>query len=172
MRADPGCGPLGLIFMSLMLAVWFSVGIAIPSSAQETEPSDSATLTDPDLKNPIPRESSSGAGGRQAHITYKTPYEFHLTTATVALGVLMAGLICVLSLRGVVHTEVLRTFLLVMIIFSALFLIVAGYSEKQTAPVFGLLGTILGYMFGRAVGPEQSTTPPPSQKDPPTTNGD
>jgi len=44
---------------------------------------------------------------------------------------------------------VTRFFGFPLIIFGALFLIVAGYSDQQVAPVFGLLGAIAGYLFGR-----------------------
>ncbi|HTP37580.1 MAG TPA: hypothetical protein VMI76_04350 [Methyloceanibacter sp.] len=122
----------------------------------------------PDLANPVPTGASNDQDADQdkpkAYITYKTPYEFYLTAITVVLGVLMAVLLSVLGLRPAVHTEILRA--LVMIVFSALFLIVAGYSEKQTAPVFGLLGTILGYMFGRSVDSDRAPPPAPSPEPP------
>jgi len=36
-----------------------------------------------------------------------------------------------------------------LIIVAGLFLIVAGYSDSQIAPVIGLLGTIVGYLLGK-----------------------
>jgi ABC-type xylose transport system permease subunit len=44
--------------------------------------------------------------------------------------------------------RLLRAFALVLIIVAAVFLIVAGYTEQQIAPVMGLLGTIAGYLLG------------------------
>jgi len=38
---------------------------------------------------------------------------------------------------------------IILIIVSSIFLITAGYSEKQITPVIGLLGTIAGYLLGR-----------------------
>ncbi len=46
--------------------------------------------------------------------------------------------------------SLLRSFGTVIIIIAAVFLIVAGYSEKQIAPVIGLLGTIAGYLLGKS----------------------
>lgn len=123
-----------------------------------------STAADPELENAPPAQktdSQSGAeSGPTAYITYKTPYEYHLTIITVVLGVGMAASLLALHYLGPVGPEVLRALLLIMIVFAALFLIVAGYSEKQTAPVFGLLGTILGYLFGRTVA-EAAAQPPP-----------
>jgi len=154
-------------FGLLLLTICFFVSIEAfspsPSLALDQAP---AVLAGPpmarDLANPVPTGASNDQDADQdkpkAYITYKTPYEFYLTAITVVLGVLMAVLLSVLDLRPAVHTEILMAFLLVMIVFSSLFLIVAGYSEKQTAPVFGLLGTILGYMFGRSVDSDRATT--------------
>jgi uncharacterized membrane protein HdeD (DUF308 family) len=56
---------------------------------------------------------------------------------------------------------VLRVFGTVLIIVGALFLVVAGYTDKQMAPVMGLLGTLAGYLLGKTPsekdrGPEKS----------------
>jgi len=61
--------------------------------------------------------------------------------------------------------EFVRAFMVVTIVFGALFLVVAGYSDEQTAPVFGLLGTIIGYIFGRyqsAATESEDGGPPPA----------
>ena len=44
--------------------------------------------------------------------------------------------------------DVLKVFGTILIVVAAVFLIVAGYSEKQIAPVIGLFGTIVGYILG------------------------
>jgi polyferredoxin len=87
----------------------------------------------------------------------KTPYEFFLCLITVALGIAMMLLLVVMYWRAGPSEEFIRAFIVITVIFAALFLIVAGYNEKQTAPVFGLLGTILGYVFGKVASPV--TTP-------------
>jgi hypothetical protein len=43
-----------------------------------------------------------------------------------------------------------RHFLVLVVVMTAVFLLVLGYDEQQVAPAFGLLGTILGYIFGKA----------------------
>lgn len=46
--------------------------------------------------------------------------------------------------------QILKVFGSVLIVVAAVFLIVAGYSEKQIAPVIGLLGTVAGYILGKS----------------------
>ena len=45
---------------------------------------------------------------------------------------------------------VLRVFGTILILVATIFLIVAGYSSTQIAPAMGLLGTIAGYLLGKA----------------------
>jgi len=45
--------------------------------------------------------------------------------------------------------SVLRSFGIMLIITSAVFLVVAGYPANELVPVIGLLGTIAGYLLGR-----------------------
>jgi hypothetical protein len=67
---------------------------------------------------------------------------------------LIALVILALVGRGAgLSVDFTKTFVLVIIIFAALFLITAGYSDQQAAPVYGILGTILGYLFGRTDRP-------------------
>jgi len=47
--------------------------------------------------------------------------------------------------------QILRTFGILVIIFAAVFLVIAGYSDTQITPVIGLLGTIAGYLLGRKI---------------------
>lgn len=54
---------------------------------------------------------------------------------------------------------ILRVFGTVLIITGALFLVVAGYTDKQVAPVMGLLGTLAGYLLGKG-----GSDAPPSSK--------
>jgi hypothetical protein len=125
-----------------------------PANAPPPGSSDTAERRGNAPPPATPAASAGTSEGPRIYWTYKTPYEYYLAGITVALGVLMAALVCMLSFKRELNGEIIRTFLLVVIVFSALFLIVAGYSEKQTAPVFGLLGTILGYMFGRTTNVE------------------
>jgi len=52
--------------------------------------------------------------------------------------------------KGHEVNSILRVSALPLIIISATFLIVVGYSQEQIAPVMGLLGTVAGYLLGSA----------------------
>lgn len=54
---------------------------------------------------------------------------------------------------------ILKMFGTILIICIAAFLIVAGYDDKQIAPVIGLLGTIAGYLLGSHSKDEKKTEP-------------
>ena len=51
---------------------------------------------------------------------------------------------------------------LTLVIVAGLFLIVAGYSQNQAAPMMGLLGTVAGYLLGKEGALVSSTAPPAS----------
>lgn len=55
---------------------------------------------------------------------------------------------------------ILRVFGTVLIITGALFLVVAGYTDKQMAPVMGLLGTLAGYLLGKGGSDEPPSAGP------------
>jgi hypothetical protein len=44
--------------------------------------------------------------------------------------------------------SIVRAYGLILILSFSLLLVIAGYSKDQTAPVFGLLGVIAGYLLG------------------------
>jgi hypothetical protein len=75
----------------------------------------------------------------------------------LSLGVLLFGLI-ILGLQVGLMFKVgkgwgpnsIRISGLTLVIISGLFLITAGYSQDQIAPMVGLLGTIAGYLLGKS----------------------
>lgn len=75
---------------------------------------------------------------------------FILSCALLAFGLVVLFLIGYLIKVGKDPEDLLRSFGTVLIIIAAVFLIVAGYSEKQIAPVIGLLGTVAGYLLGKS----------------------
>ena len=74
---------------------------------------------------------------------------------TVSASILLFGaftiVIAALLIKWGHNSEsTLRVLGTITIIFASIFLIVAGYSDKQIAPVMGLLGTIAGYLLGKS----------------------
>jgi hypothetical protein len=73
-------------------------------------------------------------------------------SATVLLfGFLTLCLAAYVIRRGHPWEAVLKIFGMVLIVVLTVFLIVAGYDDKQIAPAMGLLGTIAGYLLGKDV---------------------
>lgn len=131
------------------------------ASAEPTEPAAAEPTVEDGpggFVNPTPpSQNANGATGelvddegRRYFITYKTPWEFYLVAMTVTLGVLVAAIYSFMLIKKAMTPTGNRTFLLILVVFGALFLIVAGYSDDQLAPVFALLGSIVGYLFGRS----------------------
>ena len=81
-----------------------------------------------------------------------------ISSAVLLFGVFAIVISALLIKWGKSSEAVLRIVGTIMIIVAALFLVVAGYSDKQIAPVMGLLGTIAGYLLGKSTGDDK--TPP------------
>ncbi|EKE76147.1 hypothetical protein [Gallaecimonas xiamenensis] len=71
-----------------------------------------------------------------------------LSIIILVFGITVFGFMAHLIKKGHDANEVLRVCALPLIITSATFLIVVGYSQQQIAPVMGLLGTVAGYLLG------------------------
>ena len=72
-----------------------------------------------------------------------------ISSVVFGFGIFVILIAAFLIRSGKGAESVLRVLGTILIIFAALFLVVAGYSDKQIAPVMGLLGTIAGYLLGR-----------------------
>ncbi|WP_444904763.1 hypothetical protein ACJJIU_08165 [Microbulbifer sp. CnH-101-E] len=77
--------------------------------------------------------------------------------AVLLIGILFALIVAYLISKDKNPGDVLRACGTILIIISAIYLVVAGYSEEQIAPVIGLLGTIAGYILGKSTGREHSS---------------
>ena len=76
-----------------------------------------------------------------------------ISTVVLAFGLLVIMICAWLMRSGRQSSEaILRVFGTVLIITGSLFLVVAGYTDKQMAPVMGLLGTLAGYLLGKSPG--------------------
>ncbi|KEF42524.1 MAG: hypothetical protein ER33_05600 [Cyanobium sp. CACIAM 14] len=75
-----------------------------------------------------------------------------MSGAVLAYGLIVL-LLAAVAARAIRNPElIIRLFTTVLIINSAVFFIVAGYSSQQIAPAFGLLGTMAGYVLGKSQG--------------------
>lgn len=93
--------------------------------------------------------------GVRYYLTTKTQYEFWLALMTVVIGLSAMALVCFCFLfsnhLAPKTDDFVKLFAFVVVVFSAMFLIAVGYNDSQTAPVYSLLGTIIGYIFGREI---------------------
>lgn len=87
----------------------------------------------------------------QSDAMTQSAYDSSFLLSCIVMGFGVFVLMCITYLiRSDRQIEtLLRPFGTILIIIAAVFLIVAGYSENQIAPVIGLLGTIAGYVLGR-----------------------
>lgn len=85
------------------------------------------------------------------------------TEIYLSIIVLLFGLILVMSTVYIAHRkntgwdqEATRLFAFSVVITTGLFLMTAGYNSEQVAPMFGLLGTIVGYLLGKSTIKDES----------------
>jgi uncharacterized membrane protein len=71
-----------------------------------------------------------------------------ISASVLVFGFFIMLLATILLSRGTTSHDILKLFGTMIIVISAVFLVVAGYSDTQIAPVIGLLGTIAGYLLG------------------------
>lgn len=143
--------------LKLLMGILLLLLVALcgPAIAQSSDvPDNKVPKTETaENNNQYPTEGTSVQTGREdlptGYITYKTPYEYYLVIVTVGTLLVILIALVAISWRTGLTPHFSRTFTIVVVVFAALFLIAAGYSDKQAAPVYALLGSIVGYLFGR-----------------------
>lgn len=104
------------------------------------------------------------------YITYKTPWEKWLNVMALLMALAFSGLYVALHwlTKDATDDGPARGLILIFVIGSAVFVLTAGYDDKQAAPLYGLLGTLVGYLFGRSTSerrPEPAGGAPAEKKD-------
>src|ERR1700741_958411 len=85
-------------------------------------------------------------------------FQLKLTILVTAFGIF--GLIFVAwGFRSAVATDTEKILRVVIVVCASLILIAGGYSTNQTAPAFGLFGSIIGYILGSANRQTPGNTP-------------
>lgn len=79
-----------------------------------------------------------------------------MSAALLIFGVIVLAMATAVIRSGKKTDAVIKVFGTVLIVIVSVFLVVAGYSETQIAPVMGLLGTIAGYILGKDSSNEQN----------------
>lgn len=78
--------------------------------------------------------------------------ELYLSFAVLVFGLIVLGLQMGIMLKAGKGwgPNAIRICGLTLVIIAGVFLITAGYSQDQIAPMVGLLGTIAGYLLGKS----------------------
>lgn len=127
--------------------------VAIPSNFNQppSPAGDGSAQTKAEAQQP----GTVVINGVRYYLTTKTQYEFWLALMTVVIGLAAMALVCFCFLfsnhLAPKTDDFVKLFAFVVVVFSAMFLIAVGYNDSQTAPVYSLLGTIIGYIFGREI---------------------
>ena len=88
-------------------------------------------------------------------------FQLKLTILVTIFGIIGLIFVAVLFRSEIAaDTEkIVRLVIVVIVVTASLILIAGGYSTDQTAPAFGLFGSIIGYILGSANRPTAATTP-------------
>jgi hypothetical protein len=133
--------------------------------------------TPPDLSGQDPSNPSNPASPVAApsmdQLKLNADFQLKLTILVAVFGII--GLIFVAMLfRSSVAADtekIIRLVIVVIVVTASLILIAGGYSTDQTAPAFGLFGSIIGYILGSANRGTPGTGNTPASGDtPPTGN--
>ena len=82
----------------------------------------------------------------------RSVWELYLSLAVLLFGLLILGgqMAIMLKVGKGWGPNAIRISGLTLVIISGVFLLTAGYSQEQIAPMIGLLGTIAGYLLGKS----------------------
>jgi hypothetical protein len=91
-----------------------------------------------------------------------TTAEIVLSAASLVFAAIVIGIAALMRARKLFSADVAFKLIgLALVIGSSMFLVAAGYSQQQITPVVGLLGTALGFVFGKTTrNPEREASRP------------
>lgn len=136
-----------LVLFTMMLLL---IG-AIAAFAQQPTPAASEPVTS---VQPNQQMTPSGGDSGAEPFNFKrilTRFEFWLSLLILLFGTVVVTVqFSLLRKKSFDGNDVLRVFGVTLIIVGTLFLIAAGFGDKQIAPAMGLFGTLAGYLLGKA----------------------
>jgi len=175
----PACAPraafLGdamkfVVFLLSMILLACAMGSTAYSQQQEPHPllgqappildgHNAATVT----------PGSLAAAQSMDQLKLNADFQLKLTILVTVFGIIGLIFVAVLFRSEIAaDTEkIVRLVIVVIVVTASLILIAGGYSTDQTAPAFGLFGSIIGYILGSANRLTPATTP--AQGDAPAT---
>lgn len=132
-------------------------GDPVPLKPEATRNPTAPTVTRSAETRPEPRQAPEDpdmTGARQsstlAREKLKAATASQFIIYTIIFAAIFVALFSAMQLFGKANGDFPKYFVVFMVITASILLLVMGYTETQIAPAFGLLGTILGYIFGRS----------------------
>jgi hypothetical protein len=147
-------------FFLFLFIVFAQVGSAEPNIHADSSDSRAINYTNrSSIKETIPEDDS------ERNFKYViSQKEFLLSTIIMFLLILSLIIEAILITKGKIPPEqAVKTIIITIIVFGGFFLVTSGYDDQHVAPLFGLLGTISGYLFAR--NDNKSSNPSPSKSD-------
>jgi hypothetical protein len=99
-----------------------------------------------------PAAPPNPVGGNEFIFNPITDKQFWILVLAVGLAVILflGQIFLLLKAKSITGDDIIKNVALIAVIFGAIILIIAGYNSQQTAPAFGLFGTLIGYLLGRS----------------------
>jgi hypothetical protein len=145
--------------MKLLLLITLYLFIGIALIAQPKQPLQDTASTNTSKASNLagdPGYVDPESGGESIKFLSKREFWFGIATLIVLL-VLTPIIINLVRKKNINDELAVKLIITTIVIVATLFLVVAGYDDKTIAPAFGLFGGILGYVFGRGAGNNNST---------------
>lgn len=147
------------------LLILISLFLVMPSACGQAEEEPNKTINDI-IKN-INDGNTLGNNEDQSHsnipkrdllLLPRSWPEIFLSLGVLVFGLILVSTIIFIAMRNNSgwNREITKLFVSIITITAGLFLITAGYSDQQIAPMFALLGTMLGYIFGKSSSSERN----------------
>ncbi len=147
-----------LIFILLLLAVPLACCQADEEGDKEEIEGIIKKINDENTLGNNEAESHRDVLNRDRILLPRSWPEIFLSLGVLAFGLILVLTIIFIAMRNNIgwNREMTRLFVSIVTITGGLFLITAGYSDQQIAPMFALLGTMLGYIFGKSSSSERN----------------
>jgi hypothetical protein len=149
------------VFLALMITpVVLGGDMSQTNTGQIDIPSNLTNFTPLAPPDPVITNYNNNAAFHLEQVEYAKMMSIYILIYGAILS-LFSGVIA-LKTKGW-SQEATKVFTVTVIVTAGLFLMTAGYSSEQIAPMYGLLGTIVGYLLGKTDSSEQDTKTPPSR---------
>jgi hypothetical protein len=157
-------------FVVLLLSIILLAGVAASTAHSQPAPAPPPTMLKQvppsiggnDTGNPAPDSTTSVPSMEQQKL--QADFQLKLTILVTAFGIFGLIFVAVVfrSTVGADTEKIVRLVIVVIVVCASLILIAGGYSTNQTAPAFGLFGSIIGYILGSS---RQTPGTPPTNGD-------